>query len=272
MRRVGGQGSRIRLSYGGHRSQTGDLWLPDDVGAGTGATPVPVVVVLHGGFWKARYGKRLMDGLAADLAGRGWAAWNLEYRRVGLLGAGGWPATFDDVAAGIDHLGALTGSYPLDLDRVITVGHSAGGHLALWAAGRPRLPSGAPGRFGANGIVVTATVGLGAVSDLAEAARGGLGGGAAVRLLGGPPAQRPDRYAAASPAALLPLGVTQVMVHGQADPTVPVSMSEGYVKRAVAAGDDATLVVLPGVGHFELIDPATAAWATTVTHIKGLLP
>jgi acetyl esterase/lipase len=254
---------RQRVPYGRRRSQHGDLWLP--VPGGSAAAAHPVVVLIHGGFWRSAYGMKLMDGLAADIAGRGWAAWNLEYRRVGRWSGGGWPATFDDVAAGIDHLASLAEVHPLDLTRVVTIGHSAGGHLALWAAAPGRSGSG-PGR-----VTVSGALGLGAVSDLEQAALTGLGRGAALELLGGPPERYPDRYAAASPFALVPLGVPQVLVHGCDDDTVPVAMSERYVERAAAAGDVATLVALPGVGHFEPIDPTTPAWGTTVDHLKQLL-
>ena len=158
--------------YGADQSQVADLHTP---AAGEGW---PVAVVLHGGFWRERYDRTLMEPLCADLAESGWAAWNLEYRRVG--GGGGWPATFDDVAAGIDHLAAVAA--PLDRARVVTIGHSAGGHLALWAASRAR-----------PGVAVTAAVGQAAVSDLAAVARLGLSNGAAEELLGGSPDQVPDR-------------------------------------------------------------------------------
>jgi len=260
--------ARHRISYEPHRSRHGELWLPDPA-APVPPGPFPVVVLLHGGFWKAMYTMRLMTALASDVMGRGWAAWNLEYRRVGSFPAGGWPATFDDVAAGIDHLGTLAGPYRLDLDRVVAVGHSAGGHLALWAAGRSRLPAGAPGV--PVGVPLRGAVGLGAVSDLARAAALGLGGGAVDRLLGGSPERRPERYAIADPAALVPLGVPQVLVHGADDGVVPVTMSRDYVDRAVAAGDQAVMAALPGVGHMELIDPASPAWAVAVAEIERLL-
>jgi len=235
------------------------------------------VVLLHGGFWKALYTKSLMTPLAADVIDRGWAAWNLEYRRVGGVPRGGWPETFEDVGAGIDHLATAARSFPLDLGRVVAVGHSAGGHLALWAAGRGRLPPGAPGAAepgGSPGVAVVrvhGAVGLAPVSDLVEADRMGLGGGAVAKLMGGSPERHPDRYALADPARLLPLGVPQVLVHGDADGAVPVALSRHYVEQARAAGDDATLVELAGVNHMELIDPASAAWSATLLHLRRLL-
>jgi acetyl esterase/lipase len=227
--------------YGAGPSQVGDLHTP------SAAEGWPVAVVLHGGFWRERYDRTLMEPLCADLAAWGWAAWNLEYRRVG--GGGGWPSTFDDVAAGIDHLAAL--GAPLDLTRVITVGHSAGGHLALWAASRER-----------PGVAVTGAVGQAAVTDLAAAARLGLSNGAAEALLGGPPDQVPERYAATSPAQRLPLGVPLLLVHGACDETVPVALSRDFQRAAAAAGDTCDLAIREHDGHFEHIDPASGAWAT----------
>jgi acetyl esterase/lipase len=222
-------------------------------------------VVIHGGFWRSTYGRGLMDGLAADLAARGWAAWNLEYRRVGPLAGGGWPATFADVAAGIDALAGLASSAPLDLGRVVTVGHSAGGHLALWAAARPGLPDGAPGARPA--VAVTGAVSLAGVCDLAAAARDGVGGSAVARLMGGGPERVPERYALASPAERLPLGVPQVMVHGDDDRLVPVEQSRRYAAAARAAGDRCELVELPGVEHFALIDPRSGAWGAAAARL-----
>ena len=194
----------------------------------------PVVVLLHGGFWKAMYTKSLMTNLAADIIDRGWAAWNLEYRRVGTIPSGGWPGTFEDIGAGIDYLRTLAdaGEGELDLTRVIAVGHSAGGHLALWAAGRAQLPPGAPGGASASSVLLRGAVGLAPVCDLVEGARLGLGGGAVARLLGGPPTRHPQRYAVADPAALLPMGVAQVLVHGDRDGAVPLSLSRGYLAKA----------------------------------------
>ena len=187
-----------------------------------------MAVLLHGGFWRSAYGRDLMAPLAADLVDAGWATWNLEYRRVG--DGGGWPATFDDVAAGI---GALRKH--IDAGPVVTVGHSAGGHLALWAGDR-----------------VDGAVSLAGVVDLVEAWRLGLSRGAVAELLGGGPDDVADRFASASPARP---GVPHLLVHGRDDAVVPVAFAEVW--------DDpqADVVVLDGVDHMAVIDPASAAWA-----------
>ncbi len=239
------------VSYGEDPSQLADLHLPSGDAAG-----LPVVVVVHGGFWGSSYGRDLGTPLAADLAARGVAAWNIEYRRIG--NGGGWPATFTDTAAAIDAL-AEAGDGRLDLTRVVAVGHSAGGHLAAWAAGRATLPPGVPGA--APAVVLRGVVAQAGVLDLVAAAYAGLGSGAAQRLLGGSPEEHPDRYALASPYARLPIAVPLVAVHGTADVEVPVEQSRSYVAKARAAGGDARLVELVAVDHFALIDAANSAWS-----------
>ena len=252
--RAEGVPAPLRISYGGEQSQLGDLHLP------AGSDPVPVVVVVHGGYWRAVHGLDLGTPLAADLANHGVAAWNIEYRRVG--DGGGWPATFTDVAAAVD---ALAGPVQeaaggrLDLADVRAVGHSAGGHLAVWAAGRPLLPAGAPG---ADPVVrLTRVVSQAGVLDLVTASAEGLSDGASDELLDGPAGAQPERYALAAPLARLPIGLAVTCVHGDADVDVPISQSEVYVSAATAAGDPATLLRLPGVDHFALIDPSARAWA-----------
>ena len=226
--------------YGEDPSQFGELLVPDGV-------PHGVVVVIHGGFWRSAYDLTLGTPLAQDLTERGWVTWNLEYRRVG--NGGGVPATLDDVAAGIDHLAtmAAAGMLPEEsLDKIVTLGHSAGGHLATWAAGResPEVP-------------VTQVVSQSGVLDLVAGSRDGLGGGAVDAFLGH--AAGPDD-AAVDPAQQIPLAVPVWCVHAPDDDIVPISQSRDYVDRATAAGASAELVEVTG-GHFGVIDVESPAWA-----------
>jgi acetyl esterase/lipase len=249
---------RTRIAYGSHHSQAGDLWLPAEA---TG--DIPLVVLIHGGFWRAMYTKALMGRLAHAVVDRGWAAWNIEYRRLGALGGGGgWPQTFEDVAAAVDQVASFPG---IDHGRVVTCGHSAGGTLALWAAGRHRLPPGTPGASAT--VPVSAAVSLAGVVDLAAASTVDVGAGAVNDLLGGDEAELPERYALASPSALLPLGVPQLLIHGLHDTVVPSSMSERYVEQALEAGDDARYLPLPGVGHRELISPQGVSWEALAAYL-----
>ncbi|HTA32314.1 MAG TPA: alpha/beta hydrolase [Solirubrobacteraceae bacterium] len=254
------------FSYGPHRSQRADLHLPPGPG------PYPLIVLIHGGSWRARYGRIVMRGLASDLVRRGWAAWNIEYRRVG--GGGGWPATFADVAAAIDHLAELPA--PVALDAVTIIGHSAGGHLALWAAARDKLPEGAPGFIaGAAAVTVARVVAQAGVCDLAGAyAR--WHGGAVRALMGGSPDELPARYAAGDPMCLLPLSMPALLVHGQRDETVSIELARSYERAALAAGGEVELVEISGDagGHRAHIDPRGEAWAavTSRLHVPGRMP
>lgn len=232
-----------RYPYGGHTHQTCDLHRP----AGSG--PHPVVVVLHGGYWQPPYTKLIMRPLCHDLVRRGYAAWNVEYRRLGRDG-GGWPQTFDDVAAAIDLLAEL-GDARLDLARVTLLGHSAGGQLALWAAARPDLPASAPGA--APRVLAQRVLAQAAVCDLVRAAN------TASQLLGGPPDAVPDRWAQADPMRRIPLAVPVALVHGTQDATVSVQRSRDYAAAADAAGAPVTLIETPG-DHRDQIDPATPDW------------
>jgi acetyl esterase/lipase len=248
--------NRTTFRYGSHRAQVAEVWRPDGAGSSS-----PVVVLIHGGFWRQLYTKRLMHPLAAAVVAQGWVAYNIEYGRVGALGRGGWPATFDDVSGALDALVDVAG---IDVARVATCGHSAGGHLALWAASARRTSAApAPRR-----VTVCAAVSLAGVVDLAEAARQRVGGTAVPALMGGGPDDVPERYALGSPAALLPLGVPQFLVHGTADRTVPPALSAGYVERARALGDqDAHYVPVPDGGHMEIIDPAAPAFGEVVARL-----
>lgn len=235
-----------RHRYGDdHRSQAADLHVP------RGDGPFPVAVVLHGGYWQSRYGRIVTRPISLDLARRGWAAWNVEYRRLGRGHGGGWPMTFDDVAAAIDHLGALRDPR-LDLDAVHAVGHSAGGQLALWAAARPGLPAGAPGAR--PRVAVRSVAALTPVTNLARA------GASARQLLGGAPDAVPERYALADPLRQAPLDVPVLLVHPSDDATVPAARSREYAAAARARGGTVELVEPPSGGHRAPIDPSTGAW------------
>jgi acetyl esterase/lipase len=244
-----------RVAYGSAPQQFGDLRLP----AGEAGRPWPVVIVIHGGYWRARYDLGYFGAACGALAQAGLATWNIEYRRLGDA-AGGWPGTFDDVAAAADALRGLAARYPLDLRRVVALGHSAGGQLGLWLAARLRLPAQAPVLWRTDPLLIHGVVALAGVADLRRAWELRLSDNATELLMGGGPAQVPDRYASGSPFDLLPLGVPQALIHGTADTAVPFEISQRYVARAQALGDDARLIALEGADHFEAIDPATAEW------------
>lgn len=246
-----------RHAYGTGPSQVADLHVP----AGSG--PFPVAVLLHGGYWNTRYGKLIMRPLAGDLVRRGWAAWNVEYRRLGpgSGGGGGWPETFCDVAAGIDALATLEDPR-LDLSRVTAVGHSAGGQLALWAAARPDLPVGAPGA--GPTVRLTHVAALTAVASLASA------GPMARTLMGGTPEEVPDRYAQADPMKRIPLGIPVLMVHPRDDGVVPVRQSRRYIEAARARGGDVTLVETATGGHRGPIDFPSEAWRATAAWLQDV--
>jgi acetyl esterase/lipase len=236
----------VRSPYGEDAAQFGELSRPDGRSLGT-------VVVIHGGFWRARWDLSLGRPLAADLVARGYTVWNLEYRRVG--NGGGWPATFDDVAAGVDLLAELD----VDTSAVLAIGHSAGGHLATWAAGRrgPRVP-------------VTAVISQAGVLDLVRCADERIGGSAAADLMGGMPADLPEQYRQADPMSAVPLAAPVLCVHSRADANVPFELSADYVAAATAAGGRADLVEVAG-DHFAVIDPASPAWTVAVDVLPGLL-
>jgi len=231
-----------RCDYGAEPDRFGELRVPDGPG------PYPVVVLVHGGFWRSHWELDLMDGLAVRLVQRGYATWNLEYRRGRAAAA----ATLDDLAAGVDHLRRLDA--PLDLSRVVIAGHSAGGQLALWASARAR--HGEPGA-----LTPALCLALAPISDLAGCHGRGLGEDAAAEFFGGGPGEVPELYERADPAGRLPVGVPVLLVHGLSDGVDLIDLNRRYVGRASAAGDEVTLLELPGVDHFQIIDPVTSAWA-----------
>jgi acetyl esterase/lipase len=230
------------VSYGNHAHQIADLHLPVDQ---TRASPV--VCLLHGGFWRMPYGRDEMNAVAQDLAERGFAVWNMEYRRVG--DGGGWPVTMEDVRAGIDHLATIArDGASLDLERVGVVGHSAGGQLALCCA-----------RDDKGRVPVHAVAGLAPVADLAYTHALSAGGGAVAAFIGGGPDEEPQRYRSASPIERLPLGIRQLVLHGTADDVLPVDVSRRYARAAQSVGDTLEYFELDGSGHMEFLDPGSHA-------------
>lgn len=251
-----------RIAYGLDPLQFGELRLP----AGPG--PHPVVILIHGGCWLAEYDLEHVGKLAAALTENGVATWTLEYRRVGNPG-GGWPGTFRDVALGADHLRVLAGEHRLDLSRVIAVGHSAGGHLALWLAARSWLPRDSE-LFADEPAELCGVLALAPATDLAYLHALGVCGGVVDRLMGGSPEQFPERYAEGSPKELVPLGVPQILILGRHDPDwAPAGLR--YEAAVRAAGADVRRIEAPESGHFEMIDPDSSTWPLVRAAVLELL-
>jgi acetyl esterase/lipase len=246
----------LTIRYGPHPDQVADVRLPATDG------PAPLVLLWHGGFWRPQWDRTHLGPLAADLAARGLVAANVEYRRAG------WPTTFTDVAAAADTVaGQLERAAPgqVDQSRIVYTGHSAGGHLALWAALRHRLPAPAPGHVDGPPRVA-GVLALAPVADLAEAYRLDLDRGAVEAFLGGGPQDVPDRYAAVDPVTLGTPAAPVVLVHGDRDDRVPVEMSRRY-----AALTACRLVELPGTDHFALIDPEAVVWPQVLAALRSLI-
>ncbi|MEV8530773.1 alpha/beta hydrolase [Streptomyces sp. NPDC051211] len=271
--------------YGEHPDQVIDFYAPRGDAAGSPlaappATPLlaPLVVVLHGGAWRAPYDRQHITPFADFLARRGFAVANVEYRRGSALPhqgaagpvAGRWPDTFDDVAAALDALPDLASAHlpAADVRRTVLTGHSAGGQLALWAAARHVLPADSAWRL-PSPPQLRGVVALAPIADFTAAEELGVCGGAAGQLLGGPDFFR-SRLPYADPAALLPTGIATAVVHGRDDIVVPASVSESYVAAAAKAGETVGLTLLAGVGHFPLIDPAADACAVVAEEIAQL--
>jgi acetyl esterase/lipase len=252
-----------RIHYGSDPLQFGDLRLP------TGDGPHKVAIVIHGGFWRAKYNLEHAGHLCAALARAGIATWNLEYRRIGNPG-GAWPGTFQDVARGADHLRQIAPKHALDLKRVVTVGHSAGGHLAVWLAARSRIAAGDP-LASPDPLLLRGAVSLAGVVDLRRAWELRLSDGVVRDLMGGPPDKLAGRYHSASPIELVPIGVPVRLLHGAEDSVVPIEISNGYQKAASRVGDDARLSVLSGADHFALIDPRAREWDKVEKTVNDLL-
>ena len=257
-----------RIAYGPDALQFGELWLPRRQGRH------PVIVLIHGGCWRADLpGLELMDYMAADLRDRGYAVWNLEYRRIGHPG-GGYPGTFRDIAAGVDHLRTIAAPHSLDLRRVALAGHSAGGHLALWAAARDRLPAESPLRT-ARPLPIRGVVSLAGIADLDAYRQTGpdaCGGPSTIDgLVGVQEPRRPERlcgHLAPRPAAAGRSSGGDLRGTG-CDRSAP--LRPGLRRCGRPTGDRAGSIVLEGAGHFELIDPTSASWPRVLDAFAGLL-
>jgi acetyl esterase/lipase len=244
------------IPYGEDPLQVVDLWLPEGNG------PHPVVLMVHGGCWQTEIADRtIMNWIAEDLRRRGFAVWNIDYR--GVDRGGGYPGTFQDAGAAADALRTHAPAHHLDLDRLVAIGHSAGGHLALWLAGRNRLPADSPLRS-ADPLSIRHVISLGGLPDLEEAARepgSGCGTEIIARLTNG-------NFADTSVPRLAPLGAAQVLVNGMQDRIIPTAYAEGYAAPMRAAGDDVRVRMINRTGHVELVAPGTAAWAAAVEEIE----
>lgn len=255
----------FHIPYGDHPSQFGVLRMPDFTGQS------PVVITIHGGFWQSKYDLEENTPLNEDLTRRGYATWNIEYRRVGEDG-GGWPGTFIDVIDAVNHLIQLEERFQLDLSRVVILGHSAGGHLALWLASRYNKVQ--TDEIGNTLLIpIRGVISLAGVLDLRKMweiheEKGMISPVAS--FVGGSPQEVSERYRLASPIELLPLDVEQILIHGELDRHVPVDLSIEYHRRAIEQGDKVRLVVLPKVEHFMVIDPSSSAWKPVTDSLEIL--
>ena len=259
-----------RISYGSDPLQFGELRVPP------GRGPHPVATIVHGGCWVAKLGNLderavaldLLRPMAAALTALGIATWNLEYRRLGNAG-GGWPGTFQDVARGADHLQNIAGESRLDLNRVVAIGHSAGGHLAMWLAARSKLPQTSE-LYAKNPLRLKGVVDLDGPADLKAMTltqQQICGAPVITQLIGGTPEEHPQRYREASPIELLPLRVRQEFFAGR----MFAQHAPPYEEAAKRAGDSMNSVVLGQAGHFVFIDPESAIWPQVVKSIQALL-
>lgn len=256
-----------RIQYGSFASQFGELSLP------AGAGRHRVVILIHGGCWSARFpGLEMMAYAAEDLRQHGNAVWNIEYRRLGEPGAG-YPGSFDDIASAVDWLKTLAKTYPLDLGNVVIAGHSVGGHFALWAAARAKLPAGSL-LLRKDALRIKGVVTLAGIADLRTYRDRGPGACSerqAVDELVAAAARWPaDVFADTTPAMLLPLRTPQIVISGAFDPIVPAAFGRYYAGMALAAGDKVEEITLPNAGHFELIDPKSAAFENVRSAIARL--
>jgi acetyl esterase/lipase len=258
-----------RIFYGPGPQQFGDLWLP------ASRNPAPIVVFYHGGWWQSQYDLAYAGYLCDSLRQHGIATWSVEYRRVG--NGGGWPATFQDAAAGISYLTTVARSHPLDLTRTITMGHSAGGHLAYWVAGAHHIDPGSPiapkqpvphllGCISLAGAVdLRLTIDLSGYFTFAHDKQ------EVFALMGATPTDHPDRYKQGNPGDLLPFNIPQLLFQGSDDDQIPPTLPRRWAENAHRLGDTATVHILPNAGHFDVVDPTSQAWPPILDAVKKLL-
>jgi len=265
------------IRYGEDSMQVVDLWLPE------GRGPHPTALMVHGGCWQTGIAdRRLMDWISDDLRRRGIAVWNIDYRGVDRQG-GGYPGTFLDAGAAADALRDHAPRHNLNISRLVAIGHSAGGHLALWLAARsapaarspgPLIPRGSPLTAAANPIHIPTVISLGGLPDLELAATppgSGCGTEVIERLVGPPTMSSRNVFADTSVPRLAPLRIRQVLINGLQDRIIPASYAEDYARQMRAAGDDVRVRMIERTGHVELISPGTAAWAAAVAEIERAL-
>ena len=250
-----------RLAYGDDPLQFGELRLPKTKGKH------PVVVVVHGGCWFAEYDLHHLAAFSDALTNLGVATWSLEYRRIGDKG-GAWPGTFQDVAKGTDYLREVAKKHPLDLRRVVVIGHSAGGQLALWLAARKNLPKSSE-LYSAKPLPLIGVVSLAGITDLIKYRPNC--DESVTKLLGGSPEQFAERYQQTSPIELLPLKVPVRLIHGAKDRIVPIELGREFETAAKQKGDDIALTTLEAAGHFDLISPVSNAWSIVEKSVRALL-
>jgi len=266
-----------RIPYGSGPDQFGDLWIPEAPGVpeAPARSLLPLVVFFHGGWWQSEFDLGYASHLCAALKQEGIASWSVEYRRVGSTG-GGWPATFQDAAAGFDFVKTLAAKYPLDLSRVIAMGHSAGGHLAFWLAGRhhidPQSPLFVPRPqvplLGA--IALAGAVDLRLTIDLSGYFTFAHDKQEVFALMGGRPQELPDRYKAGNPGDLLPFNVPQILIQGKNDGQIPPELPSRWAAMSRRMGDRATVSMVPAADHFDVVDPESHAWKTVRDAVRTM--